>query len=142
MDRIQESNWEKLGQGHETILIVEDEPLMARLLEKVFSGRGYRVLSASDGEQAIEVFHCYKGRISLVLLDFGLPKITGWEVFLKIKEENPDVSIVIASGYLDPMIKAKMAYAGVMHFVNKPYILDEMVKTVKVLTTDPGRNYS
>ena len=134
MDRIPESSSsEKPGQGDATILIVEDEPGMVCLLEEVFSSHGYQVLMASDGEQAIEVYRCYKLRIDVVLLDVGLPKIAGWHVFLKIKEENPDVRVVIASGYLDPKMKAEMSGAGVKHFVDKPYTLNELVETVQNL---------
>lgn len=134
MNRIPESSSsEKPGQGHETILIVEDEPRMLRLLEKVLSRHGYEVLAASDGEQAIEVYRCYKPRIGVVLLDVGLPKTTGWQVLLKMKEENPDVRVVIASGYLEPKMKAEMSGAGVRHFVNKPYRLAEVEKTVRSL---------
>ena len=134
MDRIPESSSsEKPGQGDATILIVEDEPGMVCLLEEVFSSHGYQVLMASDGEQAIEVYRRYKLRIDVVLLDVGIPKITGWHVFLKIKEENPDVRVVIASGYLDPKMKAEMSGAGVKHFVDKPYTLNELVETVQNL---------
>jgi two-component system, cell cycle sensor histidine kinase and response regulator CckA len=127
------SSSEKQCQGHETILIVEDERLMLRLLEKVLSRHGYQVLVASDGEQAIEVYRCYKLRIDIVLLDVGLPKITGWHVLLKMKEENPNVRVIIASGYLEPKMKAEMSGAGVRYFVNKPYMLDEVVETIQSL---------
>ena len=123
----------KPRQGHATVLIVEDEPRMLLLLEEVFSRHGYQVLAASDGEQAIEVYRLYKLRIDVVLLDVGLPKITGWQVFLKMKEENPDVRVVIASGYLDPKIKADMSGAGVKHFVDKPYELDDLLEIVQNL---------
>jgi DNA-binding NtrC family response regulator len=131
VDRIPESSSsEKPGHGHATVLIVEDEPGMLHLLEEVISSHGYQVLVASDGEQAIEVYRCYKLRIDVVLLDVGLPKIAGWQVFLKMKEENPDVRVVIASGYLDPKIKADLSGAGVKHFVDKPYVLDALVETI------------
>ena len=131
MDRIPEgSSLDKPGYGHATVLIVEDEPRMVLLLEEVFSKRGYQVLVACDGEQAIEVYRCYKLRIAAVLLDVGLPKIPGWQVVLKMKEENPAVRVVIASGYLDPKIKADLSDAGVKHFVDKPYVLDDLVETI------------
>ena len=131
VDRIPEgSSLEKPGQGHATVLVVEDEPGMLRLLEDVLSRHGYQVLVASDGEQAIEVYRCYKLRIAAVLLDVGLPKIPGGQVFLKMKEENPDVRVVIVSGYLDPKMKAEMSYAGVKDFVGKPYVLDALVETI------------
>ena len=65
---------EKRDQGHETLLIVEDEPLMVRLLERFFSRHGYKVLVAADGEQAIEVYCRYKLHIDAVLLMSVFPR--------------------------------------------------------------------
>ena len=104
---------------------------MLQLLQKVLSRHGWQVLVASDGEQAIEVYHNEKLRIDVVLLDVGLPKVAGLQVLLKIKTENPDVRVVIASGYLEPKTKNEMLDAGVKHFVNKPYTLDEVVRMVQ-----------
>ena len=114
-----------------TILVVEDERLMLRLLEKVFSREGYQVLAVPDGEEAVEVYHRYKLKIDAVLLDVGLPKMTGWQVLSNLKQENPDVRVVIASGYLEPKRKAEMSTVGVNGFVNKPYRIDELVKTIR-----------
>ena len=134
MDRIPESSSSThQGPGRGTILIVEDEQLMLRLLEKVFSRHGYHVFAAADGEQAIEVYRCYKLRIDIVLLDVGLPKMTGWQVLSKMKDENPDVRIVIASGYLKPELKSQMSRAGIQHFIGKPYMLHELVETIQSL---------
>jgi len=119
------------AQGRGTILIVEDEKLMLRLLERFFLQHGYQVLVASDGEQAIEVYRCYKPRIDAVLLDIRLPKTTGGEVLRKLKEENAAVKVVIASGYLEANLKTDKVYAGVKRFVNKPYVLDELVEVFK-----------
>jgi DNA-binding response OmpR family regulator len=128
---------ETTAQGHHTILIVEDERLMLLLLEKFFSQHGYHVLVAADGEQAIEVYRCYKRRIDAVLLDVRVPKITGGEVFRRIKEENAAVKVVIASGFLEANIKNQIAFAGVKRFVSKPYILDEVLETVRSLIEEP-----
>ena len=134
MSTIPESSLlEKRGQDQETILIVDDERLMLHLLEKVLTRHGYQVLTACDGEQAIEVYRSYKPRIDAVLLDVGLPRSTGWQVLLKLKEEKTDVRVVIASGYLEPKMKAEMSGAGVKHFVNKPYKLNELLQTIQGL---------
>jgi two-component system, cell cycle sensor histidine kinase and response regulator CckA len=115
-------------QGQHTILIVEDEPLMLRLLESFFSQHGYHVLVAADGEQAIELYRCYKRRIEAVLLDVRVPKITGVEVFRLMKKENAAVKVVIASGFLEANMKDQVAFAGVKRFMNKPYVLDELLE--------------
>ena len=122
MNRAQDS-----GQNR-TMLVVDDERLMLRLLEKFFSQHGYHVLVAADGEQAIELYRCYKPRIDAVLLDIRLPKTTGEEVFRRMKEENAAVKVVIASGFLAANVKTDLAFAGVKRFVNKPYVLTELLE--------------
>jgi two-component system, cell cycle sensor histidine kinase and response regulator CckA len=123
--------------GHGTILVVEDEQLMLRLLEKFLSQQGYQVLIASDGEEAVEVYHLHRLEIDVVLLDVGLPKLTGWDVLLKMKEDNPDVRVVIATGYLAPKMKTDMLRIAVKHFVDKPYVLDELLETIQSLIDAP-----
>ena len=123
--------------GRGTILIVEDEQLMLRLVEKVLLQHGYQVLVASDGEEAIEVYRRHKLEIDVVLLDVGLPKLTGWDVLLKMKEENPDVRVVIATGFLEPKMKTEMSRVTVKHFIDIPYMLDEVVETLQSLIDAP-----
>jgi len=122
---------EKAGATRGTILIVEDEALMLRLLKKFFSQHGYRVLDAADGLQAIEVYRNNKQQIDAVLLDIRLPKYTGEEVFHMMKAENADVKVVMASGFLEPKAKAEMTRAGAKRFVSKPYVLDELLEVFR-----------
>ena len=129
MDPIQKNDSpETPGQVRQTILIVDDERLMLRLLKKFFSRHGYSVLVASDGDEAIEIYRASKPRIDAVLLDIRLPKTPGEEVFRRMKEENAAVKVVIASGYLAPDLKSELTFAGVKRFVNKPYVLNELLE--------------
>jgi PAS domain S-box-containing protein len=114
--------------GHKTVLLVEDEEMMVLLLRKTFAKHGYNVLVALDGEEALNLFQEHQQKIDVVLLDIGLPKKAGWEVILTMKEQNPQVSIVVSSGYIDPESKAKMYKAGIRNFVDKPYTPDAVVE--------------
>ena len=122
-----------ISNGAATVLLIEDEQDMLNIQERILLQHGYKVLKATDGEKALEIYRGYEQTIDVVLLDIGLPKIAGQDVLLKIKNENPDVKIIIASGYLEPELKAKIHQAGVNHFLHKPYKLDEMVKTLQSL---------
>jgi|SRR4030095_868247 two-component system, cell cycle sensor histidine kinase and response regulator CckA len=114
-----------------TILIVEDEILMLRLLVRFFTRHGYHVLQAGDGEQAVDIYRRQGTEIDVVLLDILLPNKTGAQVFREMKVVNPAVKVVVASGYLDPQIKADMSVAGIKRFVDKPYILDDVRDVVE-----------
>jgi len=131
---------ENSRNGNKTVLLVEDEEMMVLLLRKTFAKHGYNVLVALDGEEALNLFQEHKQKIDVVLLDIGLPKKAGWEVILTMKEENPQVSIVVASGYIDPASKTKMYQAGIRNFVDKPYtpaavveLLDTVIQQNRML---------
>jgi two-component system, cell cycle sensor histidine kinase and response regulator CckA len=132
-----ESLGSKRAASRGTILLVEDEENMVHLLRKVLSRHGYQALVALDGEEAIDLYHRHKLEIDVVLLDLGLPKIAGWDVILKMKEENPGVKVVVASGYIEPELKSEMYRAGVKDFVYKPYTIDHVVETLQTLIENP-----
>jgi len=111
-----------------TVLVVEDEEKMVYLLRKALLRNEYDVLVALDGAQAVDLYHRHKQKIRVVFLDVGLPKISGWELVLRMKEENPNVKVIVTSGYIEPDLKSKMQHAGVDGFVQKPYNPADVVK--------------
>jgi PAS domain S-box-containing protein len=117
--------------GDETILVVEDEEMLRNLLTLALGNKGYKILSAIDGEEAVQVFIKAQDQIQLVLSDFGLPKITGDQVYYTIKEIAPAVKMILASGYLDPDQKNKIIRAGVKDFIQKPYNLNEVLHKIR-----------
>ena len=119
------------GNHSRTILVVEDERLMRRLLERILCTDETSVLLAADGQEAVDIYRNHKLEISVVLLDLGLPKLSGWEVFKNLKQQNPEVCVIVASGYLDPDVKSMMHDAGVQYFIEKPYKLNELLATLQ-----------
>jgi two-component system, cell cycle sensor histidine kinase and response regulator CckA len=134
-DEIAEASFETTERpnANGTILLVEDEKSMLNLLEKILVRHGYRLLAAADGETALNIYRRNKETIDVVLLDIDLPKVAGRDVLLEIKNENPDVKVVIASGYLEPELKSEIDRAGVKYFLPKPYRPDEVVRTLQSL---------
>ncbi|MGA9362789.1 MAG: PAS domain S-box protein [Bacteroidota bacterium] len=123
--------------GTETLLVVEDEEMMLDLLKNILAGKGYRVMTAKDGAEAIEVYTQHKDQIDLVLMDMGLPKLSGAEVLQRLQGINPKVKVILASGYVSPHMKSEVLKAGVKHFVQKPYIPQEVLRHIrKVLESD------
>jgi two-component system cell cycle sensor histidine kinase/response regulator CckA len=131
---------EKTPWGGGTILVVEDEQPMVYLLTDVLARSGYHVLTAMDGAEAIETFLQHKDVIDLVVLDLGLPKITGFEVLRRLNEENPSVRVIITSGYLEPDVKGALFQAGANDCLDKPYVLRDLVEKVASLmaAAEPG----
>jgi DNA-binding response OmpR family regulator len=123
-----------------TILVAEDEAPMADLIRKLLSRSGFEVLLARDGEEAIDLYRRHKHEIDLVLLDLGLPKIAGWDVIRKMKQENSNLNLIVASGYIEPELKSEMSYAGVREFIYKPYRIDQLVERLRAAVETPGVN--
>jgi PAS domain S-box-containing protein len=119
--------------GTETILLVEDEDLMRELVESFLASKGYTILIARDGQEAVEMYKEHRGSIDLVLTDLGLPRLGGWEACQQMKKLDPQLKVIVASGYLDPNAKQEMILGGVQHFVHKPYLATEMSATIREL---------
>lgn len=110
-----------------TVLIVEDEEVLVELLRTMLEAQGFRVLVATDGEKAVQIYSEQKDRIRIVLTDMGLPKLGGWEVLARVRGMNPDAKIVCASGFMDSSVRQEMIDAGAVEFVQKPYVYDQLV---------------
>ncbi|HZY09813.1 MAG TPA: PAS domain S-box protein [Bacteroidota bacterium] len=120
-----------IKDGSETLLIVEDEDMLLDLLTEVLQNHGYKVLTARDGLEAIRVYERNMDKVTLVLSDMGLPKLGGWEMFLQLKKMNPDIKLILASGYLNPQIKNEMLQEGAKDFIQKPYIVNEILYRIR-----------
>ena len=126
-----ESGTGEAPAGTETILVVEDEESLSGLLRMSLEAAGYRVLSASDGQAALEAFESHRNEISLVISDVGLPKMSGDQVFLAMKQLDPGVRTILASGYIEPELKADVLRAGVRAFLQKPYHMRTVLAEVR-----------
>lgn len=123
-----------MPNGAGMVLLAEDEASMLFLLEKLFLRRGYQILKATNGQAALDIYQQHKEEIDVVLLDMGLPKLSGRELLLKIRSENPDVKVIVTSGYIEPAIKSEIDRARRIEFLQKPYTPDDLFKTLRSLT--------
>jgi two-component system cell cycle sensor histidine kinase/response regulator CckA len=120
----------------DTILIVEDEDILRDLLLLLFEENGLKVLAATDGVEAVEIFTAHQDEIAVVLSDLGLPRLGGWEAFLKMREINPELIGILASGYFNPNVKTEIIKSGAKNFIQKPYNPPEIIKMIRELLTD------
>ncbi len=120
----------------QTIMLVEDEEMLRDLAIQILEGEGYRVLSARDGLEAVEMFRARRDEIGLVVCDLGLPKLGGRDVFLRMKEAKPNVRAIIASGYLEPATRSEMLKAGVIDTIQKPYDFRELLMKIRSIIGD------
>lgn len=122
---------EEIRGGNETLLVVEDEEALLAMAKVVLEASGYRILTAQDGLEALEVYQKHRDEIALVLTDIGLPKLGGDQLFFELKKLNPAVRVILASGYIEAQAKSEILKAGVRDFVQKPYDAVELLKKVR-----------
>lgn len=111
----------------DTVLIVEDDDSLRDLLRTMLEAHDFKVLTAVDGLDAVEVFKMNKESIGVVLSDLGLPYLGGWEAFLQMKVINPEIKGILASGYFHPGVKEEIIKSGAENFIQKPYNTPEIV---------------
>jgi CheY-like chemotaxis protein len=122
---------EELEGGSETILFAEDEELLREVVQSILESNGYKVLIATDGREAVEIYKKNFKNISLVLTDIGLPKLTGIDAYAMIKEVNPDVKVIFASGFISLDTRSELLKEGVKGFIQKPYSISEVLQIVR-----------
>jgi PAS domain S-box-containing protein len=119
--------------GTESLLVVDDEGPLRNLLQIAFARKGYRVTSARDGQEAIEILSEGSTRVDAVLLDFNMPRATGLDVVKAIAARRPEIRVLVLSGHLTPETRAEFERLGQKDFVAKPYHLDELGRRLRHL---------
>ncbi|MGE0446447.1 MAG: PAS domain S-box protein, partial [Vicinamibacterales bacterium] len=120
-------------QGHETILIVEDDQMVRRLASEVLSRRGYRVIGVSDAEAAGPIL-AYE-RIDLVLADIVLPGTSGAALARQVQEHWSGCRTLLMSGYTDELLQAHGIMAGADRFLQKPFTPRSLLEAVATAIT-------
>lgn len=120
--------------GTETVLIAEDEARVLGLTETIFTQHGYKVITASDGEDAIEKFRRNKEEIQLVVLDVRMPRKNGKEAYDAIKTIQPGIKVLFMSGYNRDIANNKEIVEEGSNFILKPVLAQELLmKARKIL---------
>jgi two-component system, cell cycle sensor histidine kinase and response regulator CckA len=122
---------EVLRGGRETVLFVDDDDSLRDLGKQILQKYGYTVMSAPDGESALQIYHEFKDRIDLVVLDLIMPGIGGMTCLQKLLEINPEAKVIMASGYSVGGQTEKSKERGAKAFMQKPYDVQEMAKVVR-----------
>jgi two-component system cell cycle sensor histidine kinase/response regulator CckA len=130
VDGSEERTAEPSAGNAATILFVEDEIHQLNLMQKHLEAEGHRLLTAKDGHEAVQTYLRHKREIDLVVLDLGLPKLNGWEAYKMMKEADPNVKAIFATGFISPEIEAHLATGELSAVIMKPYTTSEMRKKI------------
>ncbi len=119
----------KMATRDESILIVEDDETVRRLMREELSGEGYRCLEAGDAEQALTRLR--DNSVELVILDIRMPGKSGIELLPEIRASNPDTAVVMATAISDSHTAIQCMRGGAWDYITKPFTLNEITTTVE-----------
>jgi two-component system cell cycle sensor histidine kinase/response regulator CckA len=117
-------------KGTGTILLVDDEEVIVEVGKELLEGMGYRVLTAKDGKEAIEVYEKDPNEIDIVILDMVMPNMGGGEAYDRMKEINPDVKVLLSSGFSIDGEASEILERGCNGFIQKPFNMRDLSEKI------------
>lgn len=125
--------------GRETVLLVEDEEMIRRLLKRTLEQLGYTVLVAAQGGDALLTAERHDGRIDLLVTDVVMPQMSGIELAERLKTIRPEMQILYVSGYNEEMVADQGLVHADMSFLQKPFTKDAIGRKVREVLEIPAR---
>jgi len=119
--------------GSETILLAEDEPVVAALIEEILEQAGYTVVTAMNGAEALEAAAAHGGEIDLLVTDVVMPTMRGPELARRLLGERPGVKVLFMSGYAERAVSDRDALPDGQDFLGKPFSPSELTARVRAL---------
>jgi PAS domain S-box-containing protein len=132
-DREPEHDANRDWHGSGTVLLVDDEESIRAMSSQQLRRLGLQVLTAEDGRQAVNLYCERKDAIALVLLDLTMPQLNGEEAFRELRQINPNVRVILVSGYSEDDIAARFAGKGLAGCLQKPYTVDRLRSLLSTL---------
>jgi signal transduction histidine kinase len=121
-----------------SVLIIDDEIEIASMAKEILESEHYSTLVEHDPVHAIEVYKEHRGEIGAVLLDLTMPVMSGKDVADALREIDPDVKIILSSGYTEDEVIKKIGDAHVSGFIHKPYRMTSLLSMVHTVVGSPG----
>ena len=117
--------------GDETILIAEDTEEVLELVTKLLESVGYRIISAHNGQEALEIFNRDPEKIDLIMLDVVMPRMGGREVYDQITKTRPQTSILFTTGFGANLVDTEFVSKEKLTLIQKPYLPNELFNTIR-----------
>jgi len=123
--------------GTETIFVIEDENVVRETMVIILKDRGYHVLEASGGRQALKAIREHQGALDLVITDVVMPGLSGKEFARQLHEFKPDIKILYVSGYTDNVIAHHGILDPEINFLQKPFTIESLLTKVREIMDKP-----
>jgi CheY-like chemotaxis protein len=122
---------DKLIKRAETVLLVDDEEIIQKVCKELLEAIGYRIFTAKDGKEALKLYKKNQDKIDLVLLDMTMPNMSGSEVYDRMKEMNPNIKVLLSSGYSIDGEATEILERGCNGFIQKPFNLNALSQKIR-----------
>jgi len=122
-----------VARGNETILVVEDEPMVRDLAKEFLEEYGYRVLTAANGKEGLRVCHEFPEKIDLIVTDVVMPQMSGRELAMKARTLRPETRVLYMSGFTDDAVVRHGVSADDLCFIQKPFSPDALARQVRAV---------
>ena len=119
--------------GSARIFLIEDDVLLSQMLSHLLETHGYKVTSVFEGDKAVEIYEQIHQNIDLVILDYDLPEKDGLTIAKEFKRMNPDVKIILTSGFIEPETKQQMDRLSNLFFIEKPYDPEKILEQIPII---------
>ncbi|HZZ78522.1 MAG TPA: response regulator, partial [Gemmataceae bacterium] len=129
-------------RGKGTVLVVDDEEMVLNVAKAILASVGFTVETASDGRQAVRLFEQRRHEIDLVLMDMTMPHMSGEDTFVQMRKIDPNVRVVMASGYSEHEATSHVISRNLSGFIQKPYRAADLVAKLRGLLERSSRNKS
>ena len=117
-----------------TVLVADDEPKLLEMLERILSDRGFTVVTAADGREAVDIFRERAGEIACVVLDLTMPRMDGEETYLELRRLDAEIPVIIASGFHRQEVEQRFNGAGPeVRFIQKPFDINILVEEIEAV---------
>ena len=124
---------EEIVRGSETILLVDDEDIIIDVGQEILKTIGYKVLTAKSGNAAVELYKANHNEIDMVILDMIMPDMDGGETYDRLREINPDIKVLLSSGYSIDGLASEIMLRGCNGFIQKPFNMKDLSQTIRAI---------
>jgi CheY-like chemotaxis protein len=121
----------EVTKGTGTVLLADDEDVILEVGKAILEALGYRVLIARDGKEAVDVYRKNRDVIDIVILDMVMPNIGGGEAYDRMKEINPDIKVLLSSGFSIDGEATEILERGCDGFIQKPFRMNELAGKIE-----------
>ncbi len=121
----------RLPRGTETILMADDQEMIRKLVQRSLSSLGYRIFTAANGREAVQLYVKRHGEIDLLVLDVQMPEMDGLDACEMIRKVDPESKVILSSGFIDQDLEARLHSLGASGYIQKPFTIDNLAIQIR-----------